>query len=76
VLCPLDNRAILRRLERLEKVFAVKPVDDWIDIVMWDVSGGGIFGHRHYRFSKSRRQTEWIPCSDEEEIARAVTRRR
>jgi len=64
----MSNRAILRRLKKLEKVFAVEPGDDWTDTVMWDVSDSGIFGHRHYRFSKSRNQSEWIPCSDEEEI--------
>ena len=64
----LGSRAILRRLERLEKVFAVNPVDDWIDVVMWSASNCGVFGHSRYRFSESRRQSEWIPCSDEEEI--------
>ena len=52
----------------MEKVFAVNPVDDWIDVVMWSVSDCGVFGHTRYRFSESRRQSEWIPCSDEEEI--------
>ncbi|NIN01288.1 MAG: hypothetical protein GTO24_25310 [candidate division Zixibacteria bacterium] len=64
----LGNRAILRRLERLETVFAVSPVDDWIDIVLWSGSDCGVFGHTRYRFSKSRGESEWIPCSDEEEI--------
>jgi len=52
----------------LERVFAVEPKDDWIDILMWNGLQGGIFGHTHWRFSESRSQTEWIPCSDEEEI--------
>ena len=64
----MSNRAILRRLKTLENVFAVEPKDDWIDTVMWSAFNGGIFGHRHYRFSESRNQTEWKPCSDEEEI--------
>ena len=64
----MSNRAILRRLKKLEEVFAVEPKDDWIDIVMWNTFHSGIFGHTHYRFSESRHQTEWIPCSDEEEI--------
>ncbi len=51
----------------MEKVFAVEPRDDWIDVLMWNGSEGGIFGHTHYRFSESRRQTEWVPCSDREE---------
>ena len=67
-LSSLGNQAILRRIEKLEKVFAVNPIDDWIDIVMWGISDCGVFGHTHYRFSESRRQSEWIPCSDEEEI--------
>ena len=64
----MSNLAILRRLKKLEKVFAVEPRDDWIDVVMWNGLRGGIFGHVHCRFSKSRKQTEWISCSDEEEI--------
>jgi len=64
----MSSKAILRRLKRLEEVFAVEPVDDWLDIVMWMGADGGIFGHMRYRFSKSRNETEWIPCSDEEEI--------
>jgi hypothetical protein len=55
----MSNLTILRRLKKLEKVFAVEPRDDWIDIVMWNGLQGGIFGHTHCRFSKSRRQTEW-----------------
>ena len=64
----LGSQAILRRVKRLEKVFTVNPVDDWIEIVMWSVSDCGVFGHTRYRFSESRNCTEWIPCSDEEEI--------
>jgi len=64
----MSNKAVLRRLKKLEKVFAVKPKDDWIDILMWSGSDGGIFGHTHCRFSESRRKTERLPCSDEEEI--------
>lgn len=66
----MSNRAILRRLKKLETVFAVsEPKDDWIDVLMWNGKKGGTFGHAHYRFSESRNQTEWKPCSDEEEIA-------
>ena len=64
----MSNLAILRRLKKLEKVFAVEPRDDWIDVLMWNGLEGGIFGHVHYRFSESRRQTELISCSDREEI--------
>jgi len=64
----VSNRAILRRLRNLEKVFAVEPRDDWIDITMWNTSHSGIFGHTHWRFSESRSRTEWTPCSDAEEI--------
>jgi len=66
---PMRNQRILRRLEILERVFAVEPRDDWIDIVMWNTSNSGIFGHTHCRLSESRSQTEWTPCSEEEEIA-------
>jgi len=52
----------------LERVFAVEPKDDWIDVLMWNGLQGGIFGHTHCRFSESRSQTEWTPCSDAEEI--------
>ena len=65
----VSNRAVLRRLKKLERVFAVEPRDDWIDILMWNGLEGGIFGHAHCRFSESRGHTEWIPSSDEEEIA-------
>ena len=65
----MSNRAVLRRLRNLEKVFAVEPRDDWIDILMWNGLQGGIFGHAHCRLSESRGQTKWIPCSDAEEIA-------
>jgi len=64
----VSNKAILRRLKKLEKVFAVELRDDWINILMWNGSQGGIFGHTHYRFSESRGQTEWTPCSDAEEV--------
>jgi len=30
----VSNRAVLRRLKKLERVFAVEPRDDWIDILM------------------------------------------
>jgi len=43
----LSNKAVLRRLKRLEKVFAVGHEDRWLDIVMWDHLHGGIFGHAH-----------------------------
>ena len=64
----MSSQAILRRLEKLEKVFAVEPKDDWIDVLMWDGSQGGIFGHTHFRFSESGMQTVRARCSDEEEI--------
>jgi len=66
----MGDRSILRQLKRLEKVFAaVEPEDDWIDVLMWDGLNGGVFGHVHCRFSESRGQSEWVRCSDEEEIA-------
>ncbi len=66
----MSNRAVLRRLKKLERVFALsEPQDDWVDIILLEGSHGGIFGHLHYRFSESRRKNESMPCSDEEEIA-------
>lgn len=64
----VNNRAVLRRLRNLERVFDVEPKDDWIDVVMWNGLQGGLFGHAHYRISESGGQTELIPCSDGEEI--------
>ena len=56
-------------MKKLEQVFSVgEPVDDWIDVVMWEGLRGGIFGHAHYRFSKSRGESECVACSDDEEI--------
>jgi hypothetical protein len=67
---PLSSRAILRRVEELERVFAVGELDDdWVDVLMWSGENSGIFGHVHYQFSESRGETRWIACSDEEEIA-------
>ena len=65
----MSSQAILRRLKKLEKVFATGSESRWIDILMWDGPQGGIFGHAHFRFSENGRHTELIPCSDEEEIA-------
>lgn len=62
-----SGSGVLRRLVRLESVIGVSD-DDWLDVVMWDVRGGGIFGHVHYRFSKSRMENQSVPCSDEEEV--------
>lgn len=64
----MSNQVILRRLRRLEKVFAVEPEEDCVDVLMWNGSQGGIFGHTHLRFSGGGRRTGWAPCSDEEEI--------
>jgi hypothetical protein len=58
---------VLRRLVRLESVIGVSE-DDWIDVVMWIGREGGIFGHMHSRFSKSRMESQLVPCSDEEEV--------
>jgi hypothetical protein len=55
------NKAVLRRLKKLEKVFAVRSKDDWIDILMWNGTEGGIFGHTHCRLSLSGDQTRGIP---------------
>jgi hypothetical protein len=64
----MSNKAILKRLKKVEGVFhAGEPRDDWVDFCMWDVSGG-VFGHVHYRFSESRGESLRTPCSDEEEL--------
>jgi len=61
--------SIIKRVERLEDAFHTgDPKDDWVDFCMWDVSGG-VFGHSHYRLSKSRGEILRMPCSDEEEVA-------
>jgi hypothetical protein len=65
----MSSKAILSRVKRLENVFAVESGDDWIDILMWSGSQGGIFGHAHCCVSCSGRETVWRPCSDEEEVA-------
>jgi len=64
----MSNKAVLRQLKKLEKVFAVGSEDEWIDILMWSAYDGGIFGHTHCCLYLGGRKTEWIPCSDEEEI--------
>ncbi len=65
----MSKQAILRRLKKLEKVFAAGSESRWIDVLLWDGLQGGIFGHAHFRFSEDGRQTELRPCSDQEEIA-------
>jgi hypothetical protein len=62
-----SGSGVLRRLVRLESVIGVSE-DDWIDVVMWIGREGGIFGHMHSRFSKSRMESQLVPCSDEEEV--------
>jgi hypothetical protein len=64
----MSNQVILRRLKKLEKVFTMDSESRWIDVLMWSGSQGGIFGHSHLRFSGNGRETERMPCSDEEEI--------
>jgi hypothetical protein len=38
----MSNKAILRQLRSLERVFAVEAEDSWIDILMWNAEYGGI----------------------------------
>jgi hypothetical protein len=60
--------SVFSRVEKLEKILrALQPQDDWQDFYMWNCVGG-IFGHSHYRFSRSRGEITWIPCTDEEEL--------
>lgn len=59
---------VVRRVRVLERVFAVEP-EEWIDVLLWVGSESGIFGHAHHRFTQGGKQTEQIPCPDEEKIA-------
>jgi len=52
-------KAMVRRIGKLERVFAVKLEDDWIDILLWNGLQGGIFGHAHCRLSKIRRDERY-----------------
>ena len=56
---------LLGRLKKLERAFSIDTLDIF-DVVMWAGDRGGLFGHAHYRMSKS--ETVVSPCSAEEEI--------
>jgi hypothetical protein len=58
----LGSQAILRRIKKLEKVFAVNPVDDWIEIVMWGGSDCGVFGHMRMHACFGMPKALAIPC--------------
>jgi hypothetical protein len=60
---------LVRRVELLERAFGVGSGDEWIDVLMWYGRKGGVFGHVHMRISLCGRGTEWIACTDEEELA-------
>jgi hypothetical protein len=64
----VSSRGLLRKVRRLEREIVGDLEDDVLDVVMWSGSGGGVFGHVHYRFSKSLMEQESAPCSDEEEV--------
>jgi hypothetical protein len=42
----------LRKIRRLEKVFAVGVEEQWLDIIMSSVDECDIFGHSHLRIEK------------------------
>ena len=58
----------MRRVELLEKAFSGGR-DEWVEIILWDGSKGGVFGHCHLRLSKGSGKSEWSACTEEEELA-------
>ena len=64
----LSGVTLRRRLKRVENAFCVRDGDEWIDIVMWDGSKGGTFGHAHMRISKFTGEHELAACTEEEEL--------
>lgn len=59
---------LLRRIERLERAYSVDR-DEWIDVLLWEGSKGGVFGHCHFRLAMDGGKSEWIACTEEEELA-------
>jgi hypothetical protein len=59
---------LLRRVEHLEKVFSVNQ-DEWIDILLLEGAKGGVFGHCHFRLARDGGKSEWIACTEKEELA-------
>jgi hypothetical protein len=59
---------LLRRVELLERAFSVVR-DEWVDILLWEGSKGGVFGHCHFRLARSGGKSEWTACAEEEELA-------
>jgi hypothetical protein len=64
----LNSVGLRRRLKRVEDAFCVGDDDEWIDIVMWEGSKGGIFGYAHIRISKFTGEHELTACTEEEEM--------
>ena len=64
----MSSRGLLRKVRRLEREIVGDLEDDVVDVLMWSGSDGGVFGHVHYRFSKSLIEQEIVPCTDEEEV--------
>ena len=64
----LNSVGLRRRLKRLEDAFWAGDGDEWIDIVMWEGSKGGVFGYAHIRFSKFSGEHEFSACTEEEEM--------
>jgi len=52
----------------MEKTFAIGDGDEWIDIVMWEGSKGGVFGYVHIRISKFLGGHELVACTEAEEL--------
>jgi hypothetical protein len=64
----LNKVSVRNRIKRLEDAFWVGDRDEWIDIVMWQGSKGGIFGYAHMRLSKFTGEHELTACTEEEEM--------
>jgi hypothetical protein len=64
----LNKVSVRNRIKRLEDAFWVGDRDEWVDIVMWEGSKGGIFGYVHMRFSKFTGKHELTACTEEEEM--------
>ena len=64
----LGSVSVLKRLKKMEETFTIGDEDEWIDIVMWEGSKGGVFGYAHIRISKFFGGHELVACTEEEEM--------
>ena len=61
-------RSFLRRLEKLERALQVDDAEPLDMGPLWDIDGGGLWGHKHIIYHPKEQCNECFPCSDEEEI--------